>query len=56
MNQHATPIQIFIAYSRKDGDYIDKIRIALNPLERQRSVKIWYDGEPLYRAKLGTRR
>ena len=44
MSQHPTPIQIFIAYSRKDGDYIDKIRISLNPLERQRSVKIWYDG------------
>ncbi len=41
----ATPIQIFIAYSREDAPYLNEIKKALRPLELKGSAKIWYDGE-----------
>ena len=37
--------QIFIAYSRKDTEYLDELRVHLRPLERTRQVKVWYDGK-----------
>lgn len=36
--------QIFIAYSRKDSELMEKLRTHLRPLERVRMAKIWYDG------------
>jgi formylglycine-generating enzyme required for sulfatase activity len=38
-------INVFIAYSRKDTSYLDKLRIYLKPLHRNKTIKIWYDGE-----------
>src|SRR6478609_2361528 len=38
-------IQIFIAYSRKDTDFLGELRTFLFPLEKNQSIKIWYDGE-----------
>ncbi|MGB1206446.1 MAG: TIR domain-containing protein [Chitinophagales bacterium] len=38
-------INIFIAYSREDTAYIHKLRKYLHPLQRNRAIKIWYDGE-----------
>ncbi len=38
-------IKIFIAYSRKDTDFLNDLRIFLWPLENNQSIKIWYDGE-----------
>jgi len=37
-------INIFIAYSRRDKEYLEKLRTYLKPLERE-GVKVWYDGE-----------
>ena len=39
------PLQIFIAYARKDTAFLEEFRIQLKPLERSRKVTIWYDGE-----------
>ncbi|MCB9282327.1 MAG: toll/interleukin-1 receptor domain-containing protein [Lewinellaceae bacterium] len=38
-------IRIFIAYSRKDAEFLDELKTFFWPLERNESVKIWYDGE-----------
>ena len=38
-------IQIFIAYSRKDTDFLGELKTFLFPLEKNQSIKIWYDGE-----------
>ena len=39
------PIQIFIAYSRKDMALLEQLRTHLNPFERSQRVTIWYDGK-----------
>jgi hypothetical protein len=36
---------IFIAYSRKDEEFLRELRVFLHPLEQNKGVKIWYDGE-----------
>ena len=38
-------INVFIAYARKDGEYLKRLRTYLRPLDRNRTIKIWYDGE-----------
>jgi hypothetical protein len=38
-------IKIFIAYSRKDTEFLSDLKTFLWPLERNQSIKIWYDGE-----------
>ena len=38
------PLQIFIAYSRRDAEILEELRIHLRVLERIQNVKIWYDG------------
>ncbi len=38
-------VKIFIAYSRKDSEYLDEIRTHFTPLERSKRVTIWYDGK-----------
>ena len=37
--------KIFIAYSRRDEDLLEELRMHLNPLERSKKVQIWYDGK-----------
>ena len=39
------PLQIFIAYARKDAAFLEELRVHLRPLERSKKVKIWYDGK-----------
>lgn len=39
------PLQIFIAYARKDANFLDELRTHFTPLERSGKVKIWYDGK-----------
>ncbi len=39
------PLQIFIAYARKDTTFLDELRVQLKPLERSGKVHIWYDGK-----------
>ncbi len=39
------PLQLFIAYSRKDTDFLEALRTQLTPLERSGKAKIWYDGK-----------
>ena len=41
----ANPVKIFIAYSRLDEEYLTKLRNYLKPLEYNRTIQIWYDGE-----------
>lgn len=41
-DKHTT---IFIAYSRKDEEFLRELRVFLHPLEQNKGVKIWYDGE-----------
>ena len=36
---------IFIAYSRKDESFLRELRVFLHPLEQNKQVEIWYDGE-----------
>jgi len=38
-------VEIFIAYSRKDSEYLAELRTHLAPLERSHRVKVWYDGK-----------
>lgn len=38
------PVQIFIAYARKDSALLDELRTHFKPLERTNKVHIWYDG------------
>jgi len=45
MNADIEHINIFIAYSRKDAKYMDKLRTHLTPLELSGAAKIWCDGE-----------
>lgn len=44
-NNKPEPVSIFIAYSRKDISYLEKLRTYLKPLARRKDVKIWYDGD-----------
>ncbi len=41
----SAPLQIFIAYARKDASFLDELRTHFTPLERSGKVKIWYDGK-----------
>ncbi|MEL6944622.1 MAG: toll/interleukin-1 receptor domain-containing protein, partial [Bacteroidota bacterium] len=41
----ADPINIFIAYSHKDENYLNELRAQLRILERQGIVHIWHDGK-----------
>ena len=45
MTQQKEQINIFIAYSRTDIAYLQKIRKYLKTFERKKDIKIWYDGE-----------
>ncbi|MFK8004883.1 MAG: FISUMP domain-containing protein [Saprospiraceae bacterium] len=40
----SSPIEIFIAYSRKDSNLMEQLRTHLRPLEQRGMAKIWYDG------------
>ncbi len=39
------PVEIFIAYSRQDGEMLAELRKHLTPLERSKRVTVWYDGK-----------
>ncbi|MDO8365642.1 MAG: toll/interleukin-1 receptor domain-containing protein [Saprospiraceae bacterium] len=39
------PIKIFIAYSHKDLDLLEELRMQFAPLEISGKVTVWYDGE-----------
>lgn len=41
-NQH---IKVFISYVHKDKNYLDNLRTHLTPLERNKTIEIWDDGE-----------
>lgn len=46
MNAPDPHINIFIAYSRKDKEFLDDLRTYLKPLERRNNdLTIWYDGK-----------
>ena len=38
-------IDVFIAYAREDKEYLNKLRVYLKPLSRNKTIRIWYDGE-----------
>ena len=39
------PLHIFIAYSRNDIAYLQKLKKRLKTFERKNEIKVWYDGE-----------
>ena len=39
------PVEIFIAYSREDSQMLTELRRHFTPLERDRRVRVWYDGK-----------
>ena len=39
------PINIFIAYARKDTPFLQQLRVYLRPISRNKNIRIWYDGE-----------
>ena len=41
----SNPVQIFIAYSRIDEQFLDELRRHLMPLTRAGRIQVWYDGE-----------
>ena len=41
----SNPINIFIAYAREDQAYLNELRSHLRIMERNQTIKIWYDGE-----------
>jgi len=43
MNQNS-PTKIFIAYARLDMRYLEQVRKYLHPLERNKTIQVWYDG------------
>ncbi|MEZ4888810.1 MAG: SUMF1/EgtB/PvdO family nonheme iron enzyme [Chitinophagales bacterium] len=45
MASQSNPVKIFIAYSRLDGEYLEALRKYLKPLDRNKTIRIWYDGE-----------
>ncbi len=45
MSSHNSTPKIFIAYSRRDSQYLDELRSHLSPLERGGQIEVWYDGK-----------
>jgi internalin A len=41
----AEPLRLFLSYSHKDKKYVDELRKALKPTERNGLIQSWYDGE-----------
>lgn len=39
------PIKVFIAYARKDEEFLNQLRTHLRLLERNNSIEVWYDGK-----------
>ena len=39
------PLHTFIAYSRNDEAYLQKLKKHLKPFVRKNEIKVWYDGE-----------
>ncbi|HEY2913658.1 MAG TPA: COR domain-containing protein [Candidatus Angelobacter sp.] len=42
---NAEPLRLFLSYSHKDKKYVDELRKALKPTERNGLIQPWYDGE-----------
>jgi len=38
------PLRVFLAYSKKDESYRQRLEVYLRPLERQQKITIWHDG------------
>jgi len=38
-------LNVFISYSQRDSRYLNELRVHLKPLERNESIRLWYDGE-----------
>lgn len=41
--EDATSESVFVSYSRRDQDYLDRLMIHLSPLEKQGRIKVWAD-------------
>ena len=45
MKTNVEPLRLFLSYSHKDKKYVDELRKALKPTERNGLIQPWYDGE-----------
>lgn len=45
MVQQSSIIEIFCCYARKDKDLLDELKTHLSPLQRQKTIRVWYDGD-----------
>jgi internalin A len=45
LKETAEPLRLFLSYSHKDKKYVDELRKALKPTERNGLIQPWYDGE-----------
>ncbi len=45
VKETAEPLRLFLSYSHKDQKYVEKLRQALKPSERNGVIQSWYDGE-----------
>lgn len=45
MVQQSNTIEIFCCYARKDGDLLHELKTHLSPLQRQKTIHVWHDGD-----------
>jgi internalin A len=45
VKETAEPLRLFLSYSHKDKKYVEELRKALKPAERNGLIQAWYDGE-----------
>lgn len=45
VKETAEPLRLFLSYSHKDKRYVEELRKALKPAERNGLIQPWYDGE-----------
>ena len=45
VSKSVEPLRLFLSYSHKDKKYVDELRKALKPTERNGLIQPWYDGE-----------
>src|SRR5438445_13146510 len=45
MVQQSSTIEIFCCYAHEDEDLLHELRRHLSPLQRQKTIQLWHDGD-----------